>query len=79
MKTMLIGIGAAGNKAVVNAVEKGVVNAQDCAIINSTSKDFPKDFNGQKIVISPKDTGCGKEKDLPLTAFICDSETFIRS
>ena len=24
-------------------------------------------------------TGCGKEKDLPLTAFICDSETFIRS
>ena len=25
------------------------------------------------------DTGCGKEKDLPLTAFICDSETFIRS
>lgn len=25
------------------------------------------------------DTGCGKEKDLPLTAFICDSETFIGS
>ena len=25
------------------------------------------------------DTGCGKEPELPLTALICDSETFIRS
>lgn len=62
MKTLLIGIGAAGNKAVVTAVKEGVVAEEDAIIINSTSKDFPKEFGGKTIVLSPKDTGCGKER-----------------
>ena len=61
MNCLLIGVGAAGNKAVVNAVEKGVVDVKDTVIINSTSKDFPDGYDGKKIILSPNDTGCGKE------------------
>lgn len=72
MKTLLVGIGAAGNKAVVNAVEKGIVKDEDAIIINSTSKDFPDSFKGKKIVLTDNDTGCGKErsvaKDYSITA-----------
>lgn len=64
MKTMLIGIGAAGNKAVLNAVEAGVMKVEDTVIINSTSKDFPKEYTGTKIVLSDGDTGCGKERSI---------------
>ena len=63
MKTLLIGIGAAGNKAVVKAIAMGIVKEDDALIINSTSKDFPKEFpKDRSIVLSPKDTGCGKER-----------------
>mgnify|MGYP004507036855 FL=1 len=64
MKTLLIGIGAAGNKAVLEATELGVVDLEDAIIINSTSKDFPEEFEGKKIVLSPKDAGCGKERSV---------------
>lgn len=62
MKVMLIGVGAAGNKAVLNAVEAGVMDVDDTIIINSTSKDFPKEYKGTTIVLSDGDTGCGKER-----------------
>lgn len=62
MKTMLIGVGAAGNKAVVTAIEKGTMKVEDTVIVNSTSKDFPKEYQGTKIVLSGTDTGCGKER-----------------
>lgn len=62
MKTMLIGIGAAGNKAVMTAIEMGIMNVEDTLIINSTSKDFPKEYKGKEIVLSGTDTGCGKER-----------------
>lgn len=64
MKTLLIGIGAAGNKAVMEAIESGITKNDDAVIINSTSKDFPKDFKGKTIVLSPRDTGCGKERNV---------------
>lgn len=62
MKVFLIGVGAAGNKAVLNAVDKGYINVEDTCIINSTSRDFPKEYEGKKIVLSDSDTGCGKER-----------------
>ena len=67
MKALLIGIGAAGNKAVVTAIEKGTMAVEDTAIVNSTSKDFPKDYQGTKIVLSATDTGCGKERAVSKT------------
>lgn len=64
MKALLVGIGAAGNKAVIKANEMGVIAEKDSVMINSTSKDFPKDFNGTKLILSPKDSGCGKERSV---------------
>ena len=62
MKVLLIGIGAAGNKAVVQAIEDKVIAEEDSIIINSTDKDFPKEFNGKKMILSPNNQGCGKER-----------------
>ena len=71
MKTLVIGIGAAGNKSVVEAVSQGVISEEDAVIINSTTKDFPE-FDGKKIVLSSDNSGCGKErsraKDYAITA-----------
>lgn len=67
MKALLIGIGAAGNKAVVTAIEKGTMKVEDTVIVNSTSKDFPKEYQGTKIVLSGTDTGCGKERAVSKT------------
>ena len=64
MKTLLIGIGAAGNKAVMTAINMGVVDVADTIIINSTRKDFPKEYSGNTIVLSGTDTGCGKERSV---------------
>lgn len=64
MKTLLVGIGAAGNKAVCTAIENGTIAVEDTVIINSTSKDFPAEYKGETIVLSVKDTGCGKERKI---------------
>lgn len=61
MNILLAGVGCAGNWATVNAIQKGVIAEEDTMIINSTSKDFPEGYNGKKIILSPDDTGCGKE------------------
>lgn len=64
MDVLLIGVGAAGNKAVVTAIEKGAVKVEDTIIVNSTTKDFPKDYTGKKIVLNDNANGggCGKER-----------------
>ena len=36
MKIKLIGVGAAGNKAVIEAVEQGVVDKESILLLNST-------------------------------------------
>lgn len=64
MKAMLIGIGAAGNKAVMDAVERGIMDVEDTMIVNSTTKDFPKDYEGAKVVLSDGLSGCGKERKI---------------
>lgn len=64
MKTLLIGIGAAGNKAVMTSINMGIVDVDDTIIINSTRKDFPKEYEGKTIVLSGTDTGCGKERSV---------------
>lgn len=64
MKTFLVGVGAAGNKAVVNAIMSGVFEVEDTMIVNSTSKDFPPEYTGNKVILSSEDTGCGKERSI---------------
>ncbi len=63
-RILVIGTGAAGNKMVNNAIKSGAINAEDALLVNSTSKDFPEDYTGKKIVLSSTNTGCGKERQL---------------
>lgn len=62
MRSLLVGVGAAGNKAVMTAIEQGSVKEENTIMINSTSKDFPQGYSGKTIILSPDDTGCGKEQ-----------------
>lgn len=64
MRVLLIGVGAAGNKAVVTAINEKAVNVEDTIIVNSTAKDFPKEYTGRKIVLNDRSDGggCGKER-----------------
>ena len=62
MKFNFIGLGAAGNKAVLKLVNEGVASLDEVIIVNSTDKDFPKDYEGKKVVLNKENTGCGKER-----------------
>lgn len=64
MHIITLGLGAAGNKAVFEAIQSGVIKEQDTVLVNSTSKDFPEGYEGKKIIISPKNVGCGKEREV---------------
>lgn len=64
MAIITFGLGAAGNKAVFDAIQSGVLKEEDTVLVNSTSKDFPEGYNGKKIIISPKNVGCGKEREV---------------
>lgn len=57
----VIGIGAAGNKAVWSAIETTLEENQ-VLLMNSTAKDFPKQATSQCVLISNVG-GCGKERD----------------
>lgn len=66
MNVKLIGIGAAGNKAAINAVENKVIAMENVMLINSTLRDIPKDYKGLKIEYSGSYGGCGKERNIAL-------------
>lgn len=60
-----IGLGAAGNKAVVNLVENRIIRDKDALLVNSTLKDIPKDITLRAIQIGNMlRGGCGKERKL---------------
>lgn len=64
MITKLIGIGAAGNKAAISAIQAGVIKKEDVLLINSTLKDIPKDYDGKKYCFNGAYGGCGKERNI---------------
>lgn len=65
MKIKLFGIGAAGNKAAINSIEKGIVSRDDVYLINTTTKDIPEEYkvdnSSMVIQFSSMFDGCGKE------------------
>lgn len=61
MKTVLFGVGAAGNKAALTAYKEGVVNAATMKLINSTTQDIPEEFKNHESTIKFGNGGCGKE------------------
>lgn len=64
MKFKIMGVGAAGNKAVMQLVNSKVVDQTNAVLINSTDKDFPTEFKGKTIVLSDDNSGCGKERSV---------------
>lgn len=72
MITKLIGIGAAGNKAAIAAIDNEVINKEDVLLINSTLKDIPHDYDGEKYCFSKAYGGCGKERNIARNHMIND-------
>ena len=64
MSACVVALGACGAKVLMKAINEGVVNVEDSIMVNSTSKDFPSEYSGQKIIISPNNMGCGKERSI---------------
>ena len=64
MKAKLIGIGAAGNKAAMHAINQGVFDRKDVLLLNTTQKDMKDEFNDINIVFGDNRGGCGKERDM---------------
>lgn len=64
MRVKIIGIGAAGNKAAIAATEDSIVKLEDVLLINSTLKDIPHDYQGEKYCFENAYGGCGKERNI---------------
>lgn len=63
MNIKVIGLGAAGNKAVASLVEGNVVNKDQVLLINSTLKDVPEGYKESAVQFTDG-RGCGKDRDL---------------
>lgn len=66
----VLGLGAAGNKAVTRAIQLQVIKPAYCVLINSTEKDIPVDFKDNSIIIGNNLKGCGKERNISKNAII---------
>lgn len=51
MYCRLIGLGAAGNKAAICAVENSVIDIENTMLINSTLKDIPSEYQSRQNAI----------------------------
>ena len=64
LELSLFGIGAAGNKAAIEALEQRVINEENVKLINTTTKDIPEKYKNDPnriIKFSSMLGGCGKE------------------
>lgn len=68
MYCRLIGLGAAGNKAAICAVENSVIDIENTMLINSTLKDIPSEYQSRQNAIVYQlfgaYGGCGKERSM---------------
>lgn len=64
LRIKLIGVGAAGNKAAIAALEAGVIAEDELLLINSNLGDVPEAYKQYCIVLSDKVKGTGKERDI---------------
>lgn len=63
LNAKFIGVGAAGNKAVIQLLEQGVIQSSSCLLLNSTLTDVPEKY--KEFAIEFGDVkGCGKERNL---------------
>ena len=64
MRALIIGTGAAGNKAAINLLETGIITEEDMLLINSTLKDIPEKYRSKAVQLSQDIRGCGKERGI---------------
>ena len=68
MYCKLIGLGAAGNKAAICAVENNIMSIRNTMLINSTLKDIPAEYQNKEGAIVHQlfgaYGGCGKERQM---------------
>lgn len=62
LKAKIIGIGAAGNKAVISLMKKYPEITNDCILINSTLKDVPAEYRDKALEMDGSFKGCAKER-----------------
>ena len=70
----VIGCGAAGNKAVIGLMNIGY-NPDKCFMINSTTKDIPREYKKKVILFGISQNrlgGCGKERSLGRSMLLDD-------
>lgn len=64
MQTMLLGIGAAGNKAAINVLEHGILDESHVRLLNTSIKDIPEKYKINSDLVIKFNSGlggCGKE------------------
>lgn len=64
MKIKAIGLGAAGNKAVIQLIEQGVLKQDEVLILNTTIQDVPSKYRTNCAIEFGSTKGCGKERNL---------------
>ena len=64
MRALVIGTGAAGNKAAIGLFEQQIISEEDLVLVNSTLRDIPEEYRGYGIQLSLEQEGCGKERDI---------------
>lgn len=64
MRGLIIGTGAAGNKAAIELLERNYICKEDLLLINSTLRDIPQEYRGYACQLSLDQEGCGKERDV---------------
>lgn len=66
MNLNIFGVGAAGNKAAIECIERGIIPENCVKLINTTTKDIPEKYKINKNLIvqfSSMLGGCGKEPE----------------
>ena len=70
----VIGCGAAGNKAVIGLMNIGY-NPDKCYLLNSTTKDIPKEYHSKMMIFGSSSNrlgGCGKERGVGREMLLAD-------
>ena len=63
MKVYVIGLGGAGNKAIISAIKSGVITKQNCMLLNTTLADIEAGFEDISFKFGSSRGGCGKERN----------------
>lgn len=63
MNIFAIGVGGAGNKAIIRAIQSGIIHKEDSLLLNTTLADIDSDFHDISMTFGSSMGGCGKERN----------------